>query len=635
MKFLFLLFFSTSFCFCQSSEYQSLLIPDQFKKNANSCVRDSKTTITFKDYDKMIVEQHHVVTLFNSKGKEDAGMILFYDDNIRVKNLEVRVYNALGKEIKKIKKRDFKDVSSSGGSTMYTDSRFYVLDYEPKEYPVTLVMNSETKNSNTAFVKPWQPISNHYQSVMKSEYKVIDEKGVGLRYAKSNFDFSDTVHFKKTQIGIQCSAENLTAIKNEDYSPSLKKFTPSLKVALSKFELEGVEGTATSWQELGKWQYENLINGRDEISDATIQTIKNLVAGMEDPIERAKKVYHYVQEKTRYISIQVGIGGWQPIEASEVDEFKYGDCKGLTNYTKALLKIAKVPANYAVVYAGSAKNDIDPDFPSMQGNHVILNLPQKNKQDIWLECTSQKTPFGFIGDFTDDRNVLLVKEDGGKIKKTVGYYEKDNYQKIDAELKLDATGDLMANFTVSSGGTQFDNKYFLQDRTHRKILNFYRKYYDHFKNVKVEDYEYHRNDEQVVFQEKLEIKAKNYAQKFGKRLMFIPNALNQTFSVPDQYDERFCPFTVSRGYFDKDKMVFTLPENWEVESIPQEINLKTKFGKYKAQFDQLNEDQISYKRSMLIKKGNYKKSEYSAFRDFLHEIKTKDQSKIILVKKPT
>jgi hypothetical protein len=300
-----------------------------------------------------------------------------------------------------------------------------------------------------------------------------------------------------------------------------------------------------------------------------------------------------------------------------------------------LLKIAKVPANYAVVYAGSAKNDIDPDFPSMQGNHVILNLPQKNKHDIWLECTSQKTPFGFIGDFTDDRNVLLVKEDGGKIKKTVGYYEKDNYQKIDAELKLDATGDLMANFTVSSGGTQFDNKYFLQDRTHRKILKFYRKYYDHFKNIKIKDYEYHRNDEQVVFQEKLEIKAKNYAQKFGKRLMFIPNALNQTFSVPDQYEERFCPFTVSRGYFDKDKMVFTLPENWEVESIPKEINLKTKFGKYKAQFDQLNEDQISYKRSMLIKKGNYKKSEYSAFRDFLHEIKTKDQSKIILVKKPT
>ena len=634
MKFLFLLFLST-FCLSQSSEYQSIVIPEQYRKNANSCVRESKTTITFKDFDKMIVEQHRVVTLFNEQGKEDAGMALFYDDDIRVKNLEVVVYNALGKEIKKIKKRDFKDVSASGGSTMYTDSRFYTLDYNPKEYPVTLVFNSEVKNSNTAFVSPWQPLANHYQSVMKSEYEIIDKEGVGLRYEKSNFDFADTVTFTKTSTGIKCNAQNLTAIRNQDYSPSLKKFTPYLKVALSKFELEDVEGTATSWQELGKWQYDNLIHGRDEISDATTQEIKNLVTGIEDPIERAKKVYQYVQDKTRYISIQVGIGGWQPIEASEVDEFKYGDCKGLTNYTKALLKVADVPAHYAVVYAGRAKNDIDPDFPSMQGNHVILNLPQENQQDIWLECTSQKTPFGFIGDFTDDRNVLLVKPNGGQIKKTIGYYEKDNYQKIDGALKLDANGDLFADFTIASEGTQFDHKYFLQDRSKRKILKFYRNYYDHFKNIKIENYDFQRDDKNVVFRENLKIKAKSYAQKFGNRLMFIPNALNQTFSVPDQYDQRISPFTISRGYFDEDELIFTVPENMKVESMPEDILLKTKFGEYKAQFEKKESNKISYKRSMLIKKGNYKKQDYQAFRDFMYQIKTKDQSKIILVKKPT
>ena len=138
--------------------------------------------------------------MFNKKGKEDAGMALFYDDDIRVKNLEVIVYDALGKEIKKIKKRDFRDISASGGNTMYTDSRFYVIDYEPQDYPVTLVFNSKVKNSNTAFVSPWQPLTNHYQSVMKSEYEIIDEEGVGLRYKKSNFNFSDTVTFKKTTI---------------------------------------------------------------------------------------------------------------------------------------------------------------------------------------------------------------------------------------------------------------------------------------------------------------------------------------------------------------------------------------------------------------------------------------------------
>ena len=55
-----------------------------------------------------------------------------------------------------------------------------------------------------------------------------------------------------------------------------------------------------------------------------------------DPIEKAKIVYKYMQEKTRYISVQVGIGGFKPMLAKDVDRLGYGDCKALSNYTKAL-----------------------------------------------------------------------------------------------------------------------------------------------------------------------------------------------------------------------------------------------------------------------------------------------------------
>jgi hypothetical protein len=56
----------------------------------------------------------------------------------------------------------------------------------------------------------------------------------------------------------------------------------------------------------------------------------------KEPIMKAKLIYDYVQQKSRYVSIQVGIGGWKPMDASDVDRLGYGDCKGLTNYTKAL-----------------------------------------------------------------------------------------------------------------------------------------------------------------------------------------------------------------------------------------------------------------------------------------------------------
>ena len=159
---------------------------------------------------------------------------------------------------------------------------------------------------------------------------------------------------------------------------------------------------------------------------------------MKDPIEKAKIVYAFMQNKTRYISVQVGIGGWEPIAANKVDAVGYGDCKGLTNYTKALLDAVGVTSYYTVVFAQD-RRDIDKEFASLQGNHVILNIPNKGK-DVWLECTSQTTPFGFLGDFTDDRNVLVITPEGGIIKRTPKYINKDNLQTINADITLKENG---------------------------------------------------------------------------------------------------------------------------------------------------------------------------------------------------
>ena len=136
-----------------------------------------------------------------------------------------------------------------------------------------------------------------------------------------------------------------------------------------------------------------LIKGRDIIDEATKLKVLDLVKDATSSLEKAKIVYQFMQNKTRYISVQVGIGGWEPIAADKVDKVGYGDCKGLTNYTKALLDVVGVTSYYTVVYA-QEKRDLDTNFASIQGNHVILNIPRK-KKDIWLECTSQTITIRF------------------------------------------------------------------------------------------------------------------------------------------------------------------------------------------------------------------------------------------------
>src|SRR5690606_35617022 len=107
--------------------------------------------------------------------------------------------------------------------------------------------------------------------------------------------------------------------------------------------------------------------------------IQALVKDIDDPKQKAQKICEYVQKKTRYISVQIGIGGFQPMPADDVDRLSYGDCKALTNYMLTLLKSVGINSYYAVVQAGSLKKYAIPDFASMnQFNHVILCIPFAN-----------------------------------------------------------------------------------------------------------------------------------------------------------------------------------------------------------------------------------------------------------------
>src|SRR5579863_10407875 len=149
-----------------------------------------------------------------------------------------------------------------------------------------------------------------------------------------------------------------------------------------------------------------------------------------------------MQQKTHYVSVQMGIGGWRPFTAADVDKDGYGDCKALVNYTKALLKSVDINSYYCVVYGNTEeKLSLRDDFASLQGNHVILCLPFKN-DTTWLECTDQKIPLGFLGDFTDDRTVLAFTPEGGKLMHTPKYTTDENLEKRKANFVIDQEGRL-------------------------------------------------------------------------------------------------------------------------------------------------------------------------------------------------
>jgi Domain of Unknown Function with PDB structure (DUF3857) len=569
------------------------------------------------------------VNLYQYNTDVDAEINVGYDKHTTIKSINAVMYNALGFEIKKLKSKDIKDYSASG-SELYSDDRLKYYKYIPLKYPYTIDLKTVVEKENTAFYPRWIPIHGYYASTQKSQFTLKYPKGLfKIRVKENNFEDYNIKNLS-TDGRIEYSVSNLKAIEKEPFSPMFTKFAPNLLLAPNIFNLAGVHGHANDWKEFGRWMYSNLLSGKDQLSEQTKREIKDLVKGIEDPIERARKVYTYMQEKTRYISVQIGIGGWKPIPADEVDKMRYGDCKALVNYTQALLKQADVDAYYTIVYA-KTKRDIDKDFVAMQGNHAILYLPTK-KDTVWLECTTQKNPFGYMGDFTDDRDVLVIKPEGGEIKHTKVYNVEDNYQYSVGSYTVDDDGTLKGGLSIKSSGVQFENHYSLAFKTPKESVKYYKSYFDNINNLSVLKFSHSTDKILNTFSEHVEISATDYARKSGERMLLTLNVFNKSTYVPKRMPNRLLPVEIDNGYLDKDSITIHLPKSYKIEALPKSAHINSTFGTYKTDILKLNDSTLIYKRFYVVKQGLFPKEEYANFRKFRKGVVRKDNSKIILIK---
>lgn len=615
----------------QDIELNAHTISDGLLKNANSVIRLNDKKIEMDSPRAMRISQRKAITVLNERGDSPYELMFHYDKSNSIKRLRVYFFNATGKEIKRIKEKDFRDVSAYDGISLFNDGRIKFYNYTPVGYPYTIYYEYEYESANTAFIPRWLPIEGYNQSVEESSYTFTYPAAVQLQKSEKNLsDFNITRDEQKGKVSY--SAKNITAINQEDYSPPKSYFTPWVKLAVNKFRLEGVDGTAGSWQEFGHWMYNSLIAQQMDLPESTKNKIKRLVAGVDNPIDRAKIVYKYVQDKTRYISVQVGIGGWMPTAASEVDRLSYGDCKGLTNYTKSLMDAAGVESYYTAVYANSPKRSIAKDLVSVQGNHVFLYIPN-NGEDIWLECTSQTVPFGYKGTFTDDRDVLVITPDGGYLKNTGAIKTEDNVLNTIADYAIDPQGKITGNIAIISKGIQYGQHYNLQDEPKIELEKYYKKkYWPYINNLQLLNYRFNNDKDSVAFTEELTVSATNYAVKSGDDLIFAVNAFNRLNNVPKRYRNRKLPLYISRGYTDEDVFTISIPKDYKIDQLPEPENIETSYGWYRTSFKQLENNKIQYKRAVLINSGLYKPEDYSSYRDFRKQIAKKDNQKIVLTK---
>ncbi|PHS07403.1 MAG: DUF3857 domain-containing protein [Kordia sp.] len=628
-RFLFLIVIGVQFSYGQEN-YKVNLIPEELKEGANAIIRSHDTSVEIIAFDNMIITQHRVITVLNRFGDQHVNTYEHYDDSRRIQKLSVLVLDAKGNLIKKYKKSEFNDVSAVSNGQLYMDNRVKHLRYHPISYPYTIIFQSTVKEKSTAFLNNWSPIEGYYVGLERSTYKLVNRTNSKYKFKGYNLENYD---FKLDDKGseLNFSAENLKAVERENLSPDFSTMMPWVRFALNDFELKGVVGNGSSWKEFGLWQYNDLLANRDVIDDFTKNKITQLIADAPSEKEKIKRIYNYVQNNTRYVGVQLGIGGWQPIEAKEVDRVKYGDCKGLTNYTKALLKSQGIEAFYTLVFTGKSKKSIDSDFASIQGNHAFLCVPHQDDY-IWLECTSQTIPFGFLGASTDDRDVLVITPEGGEIVHTPIYDESFNTFDADVNIILNSSGGFIANYNSTSKGVQYDQQSYKLRMQSGELIERYSAIWNYLNGFTIVNKELTVDKDKVTLHEKLNISVSSYVAKVGDKLLVPINPFNRVTKVPIKYLDRKSPFETDRSFSDTDSYEFQVPEEFTIASLPEDYLINSEFGSYKITIKKIEGNKIKYIRELTLKEGVFPKEKYKSYRDFIKKIAKKDKSKFILTK---
>jgi hypothetical protein len=615
------------YAFPQSPQYDLSLVPENVKKNANVIVRSDNTQFEITDIDRAYLSIDRVMTITNENGKDELIFRQFTDKLIELTDAEIKVFDATGKQTARYKKSDM--FTTANGDGLIDEGKVTYYAVTTVTYPVTVEYKYELRFKGTLFY-PQYAILTSGEGVENSSFTVKVPADLDLRYKEKNIQLAPEITTADKYKIYKWSVKNLSPLEYEEGSVSYESRYPTILLAPNRFKLYNYDGDMTSWKKFGNWE-NGLTQGRDVLPDDRKAFFTALVKDAHNDREKIRLVYEYLQKNFRYVSIQLGIGGFQPFPAVFTDQKKYGDCKGLSFYTHSVLNALGIKSYVALINAGYNKEAADQDFPCSQFNHMILCVPQK-KDTIWLECTSSTNDFAILGNFTENRNALLITEEGGVLVPTPKSKAADNVFNSFTRIAIadDASGKSTTTLVTSGEYSQDIIHYILnenKDAQKKFLVNFYG-----FKQPDEFSVEKKQTDNNLATVVNLGIeKIPEFVA--GSKMFLNPRLYKMCQGKLPRTENRKNDFYFEYPFEKTDTTVFTLPAGYTMDVLPAEKNIKCAYAAYSAKCWYNGAEKAIYSTAKLVLlQPRIPAAGYAETKSFFDEV-MKDDTQRIVVKK--
>ncbi|HEX2869026.1 MAG TPA: DUF3857 domain-containing protein [Ignavibacteriales bacterium] len=614
----------------EDNQFDTRKIPAFLKKDAGAVIRENFIRFEVKNEKRALEKVKRAVTIFNKDEQHFGQLVLWYDKFTRVESLEGRILDKFGEEVRELEDNDVKDVSAFSNYSLYEDNRVREAELYYDRFPYTVEYTYEISYDGYLNWPEWYS-QESLEPVEISRFEVLMPEGESLRYWTN----ADSVKPRITSEGGRnlyvWEAKNLPLLSKDVIGDDLEDIAQIVHIAPDNFELDGYKGSMRTWKDFGSWVY-NLFKDRGILPDAAVSDVKAIVSKSTDKTELIRSLYHYMQRRTRYVSVQLGIGGFQPFDAKYVHEKGYGDCKALSNYMVSLLKEAGIKAFPVLIKTGLHRRPMISEFPSSQFNHVIVCVPM-DKDTMWLECTNQSTPPGYLGNETENRQALMLTELGGVVVQTPKSTSTENLQSRKLNVELTSLGSLYVNAEIKWTGNQQEVprsliKESTPEEREKWIINSLETPLARLEQIKASKSE----DDRPEVRMDLKLTLPNYGSASGSRIFFQPNIMERRTTLPKDVKLRLSPIRFYFPYLDADTVYFKIPQGFRLEALPQETLLKAPYGNFSSKTMQLDKDTLIYTRRLEISSYSIEAKSYNEYRKFIEAVVKSDRSQVVLVK---
>jgi len=446
--------------------------------------------------------------------------------------------------------------------------------------------------------------------------------------------------------GLAWELNNIPAIEKEPNMPPWEALAGRLAITFYRRGGGGGQASPASWQDVARG-YARLAEDRVQASADIKQKVAELTRGKPDALTNIQALADFVQHQVRYVAIEIGIGGYQPHPASEIFAKGYGDCKDKATLLSAMLSEMGVESHFVLV--NTNRNLVEAKFPSMLNfDHVILaiRIPENistitlfaSEQHkslgtvLYFDPTDTAVPLGYLPWELQGSWGLFVGKDGGELVQLPLLPPAVNRLLRVAKLSVDAQGNVQAEVQeIRWGEPAFTTRarlLALQESQRQQSLEEFVGQFVGASSV-VGSQVQHLADYNSSLMVQYRLLAKGYAKLAGNMLLLRPRLLGEKSSGILEEKERKYPVEFPNTGLDSDSFEFVLPSGYEVEELPEPVNIQSPFADYHSQV-QVAGNVLKYQRNFTVKAVEVPLDRVAELKKFYRDVEADERSTVIL-----